>query len=134
MTLPRLRAFCPDRKKFIPIKWLEFRDRFGECRTRVILDTMGVKYKTPLIYMQSMPFVFKDQPLIFDGDIIKLTKCDGECVDYEFMVIVKFVGLSWVGFRNNVGRYDIDLSKHTDCKITLMGNIYENLELLEQIK
>nr|DAY23425.1 MAG TPA: YopX protein [Caudoviricetes sp.] len=80
-----------------------------------------------LVLMQSTGLVDKNGKIIFEGDIVKMAKdVYSEPTYYE---VVRHYGGA---YRLESKQHGCELwLRHTDCKI--VGNIYENRELLEEL-
>ena len=80
-----------------------------------------------LVLMQSTGLVDKNGKIIFEGDIVKMAKdVYSEPTCYE---VVRHYGGA---YRLESKQHGCELwLRHTDCKI--VGNIYENRELLEEL-
>lgn len=78
--------------------------------------------------MQSTGMVDRNGNIIFEGDIVKMAKdVYSEPTYYE---VVRHYGGA---YRLESKQHGCELwLRHTDCKV--VGNIYENPELLEDIK
>ena len=78
-----------------------------------------------LVLMQSTAMVDRDGRIIFEGDIVKMSKdVYSEPTYYE---VVRHYGGA---YRLESKQHGCELwLRHTDCKV--VGNIYENPELLE---
>lgn len=78
-----------------------------------------------LVLMQSTAMVDRDGRIIFEGDIVKMSKdVYSEPTYYE---VVRHYG---GGYRLESKQHGCELwLRHTDCEV--VGNIYENPELLE---
>ena len=78
--------------------------------------------------MQSTAMVDRDGRIIFEGDIVKMSKdVYSEPTYYE---VVRHYGGA---YRLESKQHGCELwLRHTDCEV--VGNIYENRELLEAIK
>ena len=86
-------------------------------------------YKTDEIeLMQSTDMVDRNGNIIFEGDIVKMSKdVYSEPTYYE---VVRHRGGA---YRLESKQHGCELwLRHTDCEV--VGNIYENRELLEDIK
>ena len=81
-----------------------------------------------LVLMQSTGLVDKNGKEIFEGDIVKMSKdVYSEPTYYE---VVRHYGGA---YRLESKQHGCELwLRHTDCEV--VGNIYENRELLEDIK
>ena len=78
-----------------------------------------------LVLMQSTAMVDRDGRIIFEGDIVKMSKdVYSEPTYYE---VVRHYG---GGYRLESKQHGCELwLRHTDCEV--VGNVYENPELLE---
>ena len=78
--------------------------------------------------MQSTDMVDRDGKIIFEGDIVKMAKdVYSEPTYYE---VVRHYGGA---YRLESKQHGCELwLRHTDCEV--VGNVYENRELLEDIK
>lgn len=78
-----------------------------------------------LVLMQSTAMVDRDGRIIFEGDIVKMSKdVYSEPTYYE---VVRHYG---GGYRLESKQHGCELwLRHTDCKV--VGNVYENRDLLE---
>lgn len=81
-----------------------------------------------LVLMQSTAMVDRDGRIIFEGDIVKMSKdVYSEPTYYE---VVRHYGGA---YRLESKQHGCELwLRHTDCEV--VGNIYENPELLEDKK
>lgn len=79
-----------------------------------------------IVLMQSTAMVDRDGRIIFEGDIVKMSKdVYSEPTYYE---VVRHYGGA---YRLESKQHGCELwLRHTDCKV--VGNIYENKELLEE--
>lgn len=77
------------------------------------------------VLMQSTGLVDKNGKEIFEGDVVKLKYT--VLSDYEFLKVTRFRGGSW-RIDNRQRGSELWL-RNEDCEI--IGNIYENLELVE---
>ena len=77
--------------------------------------------------MQSTDMVDRDGKIIFEGDIVKMSKdVYSEPIYYE---VVRHYGGA---YRLESKQHGCELwLRHTDCEI--VGNVYENRELLEEL-
>ena len=78
-----------------------------------------------LVLMQSTAMVDRDGRIIFEGDIVKMSKdVYSEPTYYE---VVRHYG---GGYRLESKQHGCELwLRHTDCEV--VGNVYENRELLK---
>ena len=81
-----------------------------------------------LVLMQSTAMVDRDGRIIFEGDIVKMAKdVYSEPTYYE---VVRHHGGA---YRLESKQHGCELwLRHTDCEV--VGNVYDNQELLEAIK
>ena len=124
--LPKFRAWLKKEQKmdnYIDhISWLE---------DELYCIGDGITYMVSaedLELMQSTAMVDRDGRIIFEGDIVKMSKdVYSEPTYYE---VVRHYGGA---YRIESKQHGCELwLRHTDCKV--VGNIYENPELLEEKK
>lgn len=123
--IPRYRAWDNWRKRmsvvdriYIDTKGVRLYDDFGEYWR----DFRDVEL------MQSTDMVDRDGKIIFEGDIVKMAKdVYSEPTYYE---VVRHYGGAY-RLESKQHRCELWL-RHTDCEV--VGNVYENRELLEAIK
>ena len=123
---PRFRAWLKQKQKmdnYIDhISWLE---------DELYCIGDGITYMVSaedLVLMQSTAMVDRDGRIIFEGDIVKMYKdVYSEPTYYE---VVRHYGGA---YRLESKQHGCELwLRHTDCEV--VGNIYENPELLEDKK
>ena len=103
----------------------------------ILVQGFGEKIK--IILMQFTGLKDKNGKEIFEGDIVKLNEhYDYDSLIPEHIVIVKFLEGSWAlvhkEIRGTVGYIDELHSNVINDRIEVIGNIYENPELLEKIR
>lgn len=124
--IPKFRAWDTTNKEM-------FKDTFAitESGQVVVVDQSSV-FVSPdyvfvdnLVIMQSTDMVDRDGKIIFEGDIVKMSKdVYSEPTYYE---VVRHYGGA---YRLESIQHGCELwLRHTDCEIA--GNIYENKEILE---
>ena len=124
--IPKFRAWDTTNKEM-------FKDTFAitESGQVVVVDQSSV-FVSPdyvfvdnLVIMQSTDMVDRDGKIIFEGDIVKMSKdVYSEPTYYE---VVRHYGGA---YRLESIQHGCELwLRHTDCEVA--GNIYENKELLD---
>lgn len=135
--IPKFRAWDKANKKMCDVKaWSEFNG--GEVTIK--RDGENASYVVSLddiILMQSTGLKDKNGVEIFEGDIVKSCRLvDGRI--YEYVGQVKFVDFSW-NIVDKKDTYD-PFYNYTDgypdeiWEIEIIGNIYQNSELLESVE
>ena len=113
-------------------------------------EKIGILYANPIsqvesvktysfdevVLMQSTGLYDKNGKEIFEGDICRWTDSEafeGEIISDIFVVRYSDEYLKWIGENNN--SYDDDLYDfRDDGELELIGNIYENPELLDEVE
>ncbi|WP_262081531.1 YopX family protein [Streptococcus sp. Marseille-Q5855] len=124
--IPKFRAWDTTNKEM-------FKDTFSitESGQVVVVEQEDVMcppdyvFVDNLVIMQSTDMVDRDGNIIFDGDIVKMSKdVYSEPTYYE---VVRHYGGA---YRLESKQHGCELwLRHTDCEV--VGNIYENKELLD---
>ncbi|WP_112445713.1 YopX family protein [Streptococcus sp. 596553] len=124
--IPKFRAWDTTNKEM-------FKDTFSitESGQVVVVEQEDVMcppdyvFVDNLVIMQSTDMVDRDGNIIFDGDIVKMSKdVYSEPTYYE---VVRHYGGA---YRLESKQHGCELwLRHTDCEV--VGNVYENKELLD---
>ena len=124
--IPKFRAWDSAKKEM-------FKDTFAitESGQVVVVQQESVAsspdyiFVEHLVIMQSTDMVDRDGKIIFEGDIVKMSKdVYSEPIYYE--VVRHYDG----AYRLESKQHGCELwLRHTDCEV--VGNVYENPELLE---
>ena len=127
--IPKFRAWHMTWEELGEVKRIRFDDE-GDVRT-VLFRGKILGTDTPIDkieLMQSTGLVDKNGKEIFEGDIVKMSKdVYSEPTYYE---VVRHYGGA---YRLESKQHGCELwLRHTDCEV--VGNIYENPELLEESK
>ena len=127
--IPKFRAWHKTREEMRKVKRIRFNDEENITTVFVVGKTSGSNaYLKDVKLMQSTGLKDKNGKEIFEGDIVKMSKdVYSEPTYYEVV-------------RHRGGAYRLDSKqhgcelwlRHTDCEV--VGNVYENRELLEDKK
>lgn len=131
--MPKFRAWDRVNKKLKQVYSINF-DKNGE------IESIKEEYTEPneayamfdiryFEFMQSTGLKDKNGTEIFEGDIVRIKSSDG--VDYKAVIMFKDGGFCAVdGIEDNYSTRRYQLHKG-DFELEVIGNIYENPELLE---
>lgn len=125
--IPKYRAWHNELGRMMSIKTMWFQDgRLEELELNdTVMNDYITAYPDEIELMQSTDMVDRDGKIIFEGDIIKMSKdIYSEPTYYEVV-------------RHRGGAYRLDSKqhgcelwlRHTDCEV--VGNVFENKELLD---
>lgn len=98
----------------------------GECGVERDTFCQAVRFDT---VGQYTGFKDKNGARIFEGDILQFCNNDGECTNYE----VVWFGNRWTVVEsgtNSADDLDIFFCEHSE----VIGNVYDNLELLKECR
>lgn len=124
--IPRYRAWHNTWEEMGEVKRIRFNDEGNITTVFVVGKTLGSNaYLKDVKLMQSTDMVDRDGKIIFEGDIVKMSKdVYSEPTYYE---VVRHRGGA---YRLESKQHGCELwLRHTDCEV--VGNVYENPELLE---
>lgn len=133
--IPKFRAWLMSEKKMVNVEGLEFVDgKLYNIRCKV--DGLMHFYLGLYVLMQSTGAKDKNGAEIFEGDIIEHrynSPLSGELVVHRFQVVwdeiySRFCTIG-IGLRHGVDLSISACSRHFE----VIGNIYENPELLEEV-
>lgn len=130
MRIPKFRAWVKDEKRMLPVGDLDL-----DYKLTYLDEGNGYRYERDFDEIELMQFTgIKDKngKEIYDGDIVKFSDCDDD-VYVTPVVWDKNYACFGVSFS---GKYPISFDYleefYTELKdIEVVGNIYENPELLE---
>lgn len=127
--IPRYRAWHKTWEEMGEVKRIRFNDEGNITTVFVIGKTLGSNaYLKDVKLMQSTGLFDKNDKEIFEGDIVKMSKDV-----YSEPTYYKVVRHRGGAYRLESKQHGCELwLRHTDCDV--VGNIYENPELLEAIK
>ena len=124
--IPKFRAWHKTWEEMGEVKRIRFNDEGNITTVLVVGKTLGSNaYLKDVKLMQSTGLFDKNNKEIFEGDIVKMSKdVYSEPTYYE---VVRHRGGA---YRLESKQHGCELwLRHTDCEV--VGNIYENPELLE---
>mgnify|MGYP001012419228 FL=1 len=124
--IPRYRAWHKTWEELGEVRRIRFDDEGDVCTVLFRGKTLGTNTPIDEIeLMQSTDLVGSDGKIIFEGDIVKMSKdVYSEPTYYE---VVRHRGGA---YRLESKQHGCELwLRHTDCEV--VGNIYENKELLD---
>lgn len=128
--IPKFRAFIKDTKQMIDVEFLDLSHKVLIGKHWEFGMTEAIKFDDVEL-MQSTGFKDKHGAEIFEGDVLKCTSTDGS---FWYETVLWDETLS--GFETQQKGYDaITISYIMDSKalkVEVVGNIYENSELLEE--
>lgn len=133
--IPKFRAWHKELKMMFEVLAINF------FHKAVTINIDGEKYKVckfnDTILMQYTGLNDKNGVEIFEGDIVKSCVLINGHI-YEYVGQVKFVAFSWV-VSDKAGIYDPFYNYEDSCpdeiwEIEVIGNIYQNPELLESVE
>lgn len=84
--------------------------------------------------MQCTGLCDKNGKLIYEGDILDYTVFDHNGHDTQKIGKIEFVGSRYMIYDSDPrdeGYFDLDWIEQQDCELEVIGNIYENPELLK---
>ena len=122
--IPKIRAFIKDENKVVDVKELSF--KYDE----VVYETgryTEVRRFRDVEFMQSTGLKDKNGTEIYEGDIVQHSEKPNPCFSYPFKVIQARTG-EW---RLDNFRCGTVLAFSNQDELEVLGNIYENPELLE---
>jgi uncharacterized phage protein (TIGR01671 family) len=121
---PRYRAWDKETKMMIEISLIDFEMHVIRGTHWKFGETESIKFND-IELIQSTDMVDRNGNIIFEGDIVKMSKdVYSEPTYYE---VVRHRGGA---YRLESIQHGCELwLRHTDCKV--VGNVYENSELLE---
>ena len=122
--IPKFRAWDKEIKMMIEISLIDFEMHVIRGTHWKFGETESIKFND-IELMQSTGLKDKNDKEIFEGDIVKMAKdVYSEPTYYE---VVRHYGGA---YRLESKQHGCELwLRHTDCEV--VGNVYENLELLE---
>lgn len=126
--IPRYRAWHKTWEEMCKVKRIRFNDEENITTVFVVGKTSGSNaYLKDVELMQSTGLRDKNGKEVFVGDIVKMSKdVYSEPTYYE---VVRHYGGA---YRLESKQHGCELwLRHTDCEI--VGNVYENRELLEEL-
>jgi len=124
IMIPKFRVWLPDIDQMLRVKALVFEEDKTRCACGYSFD-FYLEYENATI-MHSTDMVDRDGKIIFEGDIVKMTKDV-----YSEPTYYKIVRHRGGAYRLESKQHGCELwLRHTDCEV--VGNVYENQELLEE--
>lgn len=124
--IPKFRAWSKKFKRMYEVTLIDYEN--GDVGLKDEHGGVAIGDIKQLILMQSTGLFDKNGKEIFDKDIVKLKYTIAS--DFEFFRVTRFRGGSW---RIDNRRRGSDLwLRNEDCEV--IGNIYQNSELLERLE
>lgn len=124
--IPKFRAWSTDKKIMAEVRTLRFTDELVETDKFVERSIEGVKL------MQSTGLLDKNGKEIFEGDVIAIEVDDTETpINARVSQNSKIGVLMFHVFEDNEDVPMVELLEDNSVAFEIIGNIYENPELLE---
>lgn len=121
--IPKFRVWLPDFNQMLRVKALVFEKDKTRCVCGYSFDFYLEDENATI--MQSTGLVDKNGKEIFEGDIVKMAK--DVYSDPTYYEVIRHSGGA---YRLESKQHGCELwLRHTDCEV--VGNVYENRELLE---
>lgn len=124
--IPKFRAWSTDKKIMAEVRTLRFTDELVETDKFVERSIEGVKL------MQSTGLLDKNGKEIFEGDVIAIEVDDtGTPINARVFQNSKIGVLMFHVFEDNEDVPMVELLEDNSVAFEIIGNVYENPELLE---